>query len=107
MTSLSNNEKAYKIYREEDDLWKKILFVFNPVSGRTQIKSDLMEILEIFSREGYRVECYPTKCSGDARRLIRNMQSVGNHERFRVKPRHSHRHEGGRPGDRERAYVLL
>ena len=74
MTSLSNNEKAYKIYREEDDLWKKILFVFNPVSGRTQIKSDLMEILEIFSREGYRVECYPTKCSGDARRLIRNMQ---------------------------------
>ena len=35
MTSLSNNEKAYKIYREEDDLWKKILFVFNPVSGRT------------------------------------------------------------------------
>lgn len=74
MTNLSNNKQDLDIYREEDEAWKKILFVFNPVSGRTQIKNDLMEILEIFSKENYRIECYPTKCSGDARRLLRNLK---------------------------------
>ena len=40
---------------------KELLFVVNPKAGRTVIKSELIDILEIFSNAGYRVEVYPTK----------------------------------------------
>lgn len=39
---------------------KKLLFVVNPKAGRTVIKSDLINIIEIFSSGGYEVEVYPT-----------------------------------------------
>ncbi len=51
--------------------WKKILFVFNPVAGRSQIRNHLLEILEILSRAEYKVVCYPTRAKGDARRVVR------------------------------------
>ena len=40
---------------------KNLLFVVNPKAGRTVIKSDLINIIEIFSNAGYAVEVYPTK----------------------------------------------
>lgn len=40
---------------------KNLLFVVNPKAGRTVIKSDLIDIIEIFSNAGYNVEVYPTK----------------------------------------------
>ncbi len=40
---------------------KNLLFVVNPKAGRTVIKSDLINIIEIFSNAGYSVEVYPTK----------------------------------------------
>ena len=40
---------------------KKLLFVVNPKAGRTVIKSDLINIIEIFSNGGYDVSVYPTK----------------------------------------------
>ncbi len=51
--------------------WKKILFVFNPVAGRSQIKTYMVDILEILSKAGYKVVCYPTQSRGDARRIVR------------------------------------
>ena len=54
--------------------WKKALFVFNPVAGRSEIRTELVDILEIFARESYAVTCYPTKCRGDARNIVRSRQ---------------------------------
>ena len=54
--------------------WKKILFVFNPVAGRSQIKNYLLDIIEILSNAEYKVVCYPTKRQGDARRITRERQ---------------------------------
>lgn len=51
--------------------WKKVLFVFNPVAGRSQIRNHLVDILTILSAEDYKVVCYPTRKKGDARRLVR------------------------------------
>lgn len=40
---------------------KKLLFVFNPNSGKAQLKNKLMQIVQIFSEGGYDVTVYPTK----------------------------------------------
>lgn len=40
---------------------KELLFVVNPKAGRTVIKADLINIIEVFSGAGYRVEVYPTR----------------------------------------------
>lgn len=72
MTTPSKNELQPAQDREHDEMWKKVLFIFNPVSGRSQIRTDLVDILEILSAKDYVVTCYPTKCRGDARNLVRS-----------------------------------
>ena len=52
-------------------IWKNILFVFNPVAGRSQIRNNLLDIIEILSKAEYKVTCYPTTGPGDARRVVR------------------------------------
>lgn len=49
---------------------KKLLFVFNPHSGKAMIKNRLLDIIQSFVNEGYRVETYPTKGRADATRVI-------------------------------------
>lgn len=44
---------------------KKLLFIFNPNSGKAQIKNKLMEIIQIFSQADYEVTVYPTKAPLD------------------------------------------
>ena len=44
---------------------KKMLFVFNPNSGKAQIKNNLLKILQIFSENDYEIEVYPTKAVKD------------------------------------------
>ena len=73
MSTLSKNDKSRKKNYGNDSSWKKVLFIFNPVSGRSQIRTDLVDILEILSRKDYVVTCYPTRCRGDARNLVRGM----------------------------------
>lgn len=46
---------------------KKLLFVFNPYSGKAQIKNQLLDIVDIMVKENYEVTIYPTQCAGDAR----------------------------------------
>lgn len=50
---------------------KKLLFVYNPVSGRMMLKSYLSEVIRAFSLNGYLVTAYPTAASGDAISFIR------------------------------------
>ncbi len=49
---------------------KRMLFIYNPTSGRGRIKSSLIDLIDIFVKSGYRVEVYPTQCSGDAKRAV-------------------------------------
>ena len=38
---------------------KKMLFIFNPFSGKAQIKSKLFEIIDVFVKGGYEVIVHP------------------------------------------------
>lgn len=49
---------------------KKMLFVFNPLSGKSQIRTKLMDILDIFVKAGYQVEVHVTQRPLDARRVV-------------------------------------
>lgn len=48
---------------------KKMLFVYNPNSGKAQIKEHLSKIVQIFTEE-YEVVIYPTKARMDAHRVV-------------------------------------
>ena len=45
---------------------KKLLFIFNPRSGKAQIKNKLLEIVDIMVKAGYEVTIYPTQARADA-----------------------------------------
>ena len=50
----------------------KLLFVYNPRSGKGQIKNKLSEILNIFAGAGYEITVRPTQCEKDAYETIKN-----------------------------------
>ena len=45
---------------------KKLLFIYNPLSGVGQLKSKLSDVLDIFVKAGYEVTVYPTQKYHDA-----------------------------------------
>lgn len=45
---------------------KRMLFIFNPRSGKTQIRTKLMEILDIFTKAGCETLVHVTQDTGDA-----------------------------------------
>lgn len=49
------------------DVRKRLLFVYNPCSGKAQIKNQLSDIVDTMVKAGYEVTIYPTQCAGDAR----------------------------------------
>lgn len=49
---------------------KRLLFIYNPRSGRGQIKSHLLDMIDVFVKNGYEVIAYPTQYSGDASRAV-------------------------------------
>lgn len=55
---------------DRSDKSDRLLFIYNPMSGRSQIKNKLSELIDIFVKSGYRVEVHPTQYSGDARRAV-------------------------------------
>lgn len=46
---------------------KKMLFLFNPHSGKAQIKNKLCDLVDVFTKGGYDVLVHPTQYGGDAR----------------------------------------
>lgn len=51
-------------------LQKELLLIVNPKAGKAEIKKKLVDIVDVFSRAGYRVEVYTTKSSVDAENHI-------------------------------------
>lgn len=51
---------------------KKLLFVFNPHSGKAQIKNQLLDIVDIMVKADYEVTIYPTQARGDAAAKVEN-----------------------------------
>lgn len=49
---------------------KKLLFVFNPYSGKAQIKNQLLDIVDTMVKADYEVTIYPTQKAGDAKEKI-------------------------------------
>ncbi len=49
---------------------KKLLFVYNPRSGKEKIKNHLSDILECFARHGYELEVHPTMRALDAKEYV-------------------------------------
>lgn len=49
---------------------KKLLFVFNPFSGKALIKNHLLEIVDMMVKADYEVTIYPTQKANDAREKV-------------------------------------
>ena len=49
---------------------KKLLLMFNPSSGKSQIKPELWNIIDIFVKGGYDVTVYPTQKRFDAHDVV-------------------------------------
>lgn len=45
---------------------KKMLFIFNPKAGKGKIKTNLLDIVDIFNKGGYEVIIYSTQKPKDA-----------------------------------------
>ena len=52
-------------------VYEKMLFVFNPRSGKEQIRSKLLDILDIFIKAGYEVSVHITQGPRDAVNVVR------------------------------------
>ena len=52
----------------------KMYFIYNPHAGMERIRSNLLDIIDIFVKSGYEVTVYPTQNSGDAIDATVNMK---------------------------------
>lgn len=48
------------------------MFIYNPKSGKAQIKSKLADILDVLAAEDYEITIHPTRRRGDATEITRN-----------------------------------
>lgn len=55
---------------------KKLLFIYNPKSGRALIRSKLADILDIFAAAGYEITVFPTRAHNDAREIVAGRPDV-------------------------------
>ena len=51
---------------------KDMLFIYNPRAGKAQIRSNLLDIIDIFVKDGYEVTVRPTQARGDAIEAAKN-----------------------------------
>lgn len=54
---------------------EKMLFVYNPRSGKEKIRSKLVDILDIFTTAGYEITIHPTQNQGDAVEILEHCDS--------------------------------
>lgn len=45
---------------------EKMLFIYNPHAGKASIRSNLLDMIDIFTKAGFEVTAYPTQQQGDA-----------------------------------------
>lgn len=53
-------------------LKKKMLFIFNPHSGKAEIKNYLSDLIDLFIKAGFSIEIRTTQSKGDAREVIKS-----------------------------------
>lgn len=56
---------------------KHLLFIFNPLSGKARIRSQLYDVVVFYTKQGYQVTVYPTSAAGDAYDFLGSL-----HEKF-------------------------
>lgn len=54
---------------------RKLLFIYNPASGRGRVAEGLSSILNVFTQAGWLTTTYPTQNKGDATRITRELAS--------------------------------
>ena len=52
-----------------------MLFVYNPRAGKAKIRSNLLDIIDVFVKAGYEVTAYPTQAPGDAVKAVKERRS--------------------------------
>lgn len=58
-------------HKGEDGMNQRMLFIYNPKAGKAQIRSNLLDIIDIFVKAGYEVTAYPTQAAGDAIKAVK------------------------------------
>ncbi len=56
---------------------KRLLFIYNPHAGKAQIRSNLLDIIDVFTKAGYVVTAMPTQKRGDAIETVKKTQNDG------------------------------
>ena len=52
---------------------KKLLFIYNPTSGKGRVAEGLSAVLDVFTKAGWLTTVYPTQSKGDAARTAREL----------------------------------
>ena len=52
---------------------QKLLFIYNPTSGKGRVAEGLSPILDVFTKSGWLTTAYPTQHKGDAARIVREL----------------------------------
>ena len=55
---------------------KKLLFIYNPRSGKQTVKRKLSDIVDVFTKGGYDVTCHPTQAVGDCMQTVSEMMTM-------------------------------
>ncbi len=50
---------------------KRMLFIYNPRAGKARIRSNLLDIIDIFTKAGFEVTAYPTQAKGDGLKAVK------------------------------------
>lgn len=56
--------------QEADMNRKRMLFIYNPRAGKAQIRSNLLDMIDVFTKAGYEVTAYPTQAKGDGIKAV-------------------------------------
>ena len=54
---------------------QRMLFIYNPRAGKAQIRSNLLDIIDIFVKADYEVTAYPTQAAGDAVKAVKERRA--------------------------------
>lgn len=54
---------------------QRMLFIYNPRAGKAQIRSNLLDIIDIFVKADYEVTAYPTQGAGDAVKAVKERRA--------------------------------
>lgn len=52
---------------------KRMLFIYNPRAGKAKIRSNLLDIIDIFTKANYEVTAYPTQARGDGLMAVKEI----------------------------------